>query len=121
MHLSGGHSYTCVDGVLFRYGVLTAYQNDDPVEFVHCNIGDPLVASGLLIATVQVLFVHPAMRTTLLGGRIANGLLNGMLRWNETRKGQDVMIYLTSGVKSAQTRGFLKRRGFVVIGGSYGR
>lgn len=104
-----------------RYGVLAAYQNDNPVGFAQCNIGEPLVATGMLVTTVQIMFVCAALRVTLLGGKVANGLINGVQSWSKARDGTEVMIHLTSGVKSAQTHKLLKRRGFETIGGSYAR
>jgi len=104
-----------------RYGVLVATLRGKPVGFLYCAIGEPLVGEGVLITTVHVLFVPPSLRGGLLGGKVANGLLNGVLSWSKSRNGKEVLLHLTSGVHSARTHRFLNRRGFVAIGGSYAR
>jgi hypothetical protein len=104
-----------------RHGVLIPTHNETPVGFAYCNIGEPMVGTGLLITTVQVLYVSAKVRASLLGGKIANGLLNGVLNWNAARDGQEVLIHVTSGIQAAGTHRFLKRRGFETVGGSYVR
>jgi rhodanese-related sulfurtransferase len=104
-----------------RHGVLIATRSDRSIGFAYCNIGEPLVGTGLLITTVQVLYVGRSTRDTLLGGKAANALLNGVLSWNEVRQGAEVLIHLTSGIRSAETHSFLKKRGFETIGGSYAK
>ena len=104
-----------------RHGVLIASRSDSPVGFAYCNIGNPMVGIGLLITTVQVLYVSPKIRATLLGGKVANGLLNGVLSWNKVRQGKEVLVHLTSGIKSAETHLLLKKRGFETIGGGYAK
>ena len=102
-----------------RHGFLVAYQNDKPVGFVYCGIGEPLIGTGLLITNVHALFVDKKVRNSLLGGKVANGLLNGVLHWNQARNGEEVLIHLTSGIRPQDTHRFLKRRRFDVVGGSY--
>lgn len=102
-----------------RHGVLIATLRDEPLGFLYCGIGEPLVGEGVLITTVHVLYVPPALRRNLLGGKIANGLLNGALSWNKARHGQEVLLHLTSGINTKQSHVFLKRRGFQTLGGSY--
>ena len=102
-----------------RHGFLVAYQNESPVGFVYCGIGEPLIGTGLLVTNVHVLFVSKPVRSSLLGGKVANGLLNGILHWNKARNGEEVLIHLTSGIRPQDTHRFLKRRRFYVVGGSY--
>ena len=104
-----------------RHGVLVARRSDQPVGFAYCTIGEPLIGTGFLITTVQMFYVKQDVRNSLLGGRIANSLLNGVMRWNAARDGQEVLVHLTSGVRSAQTHRFLKRRRFQTIGGGYAK
>ena len=102
-----------------RHGVLIATRSDCPIGFAYCNIGEPLVGTGLLIATVQVLYVGKTTRDTLLGGKAANALLNGVLSWSKSRRAEELLIHTTSGIKADVNDRFLRRRGFQVIGGSY--
>jgi hypothetical protein len=87
----------------------------------HCNIGEPLVGTGVLIATAQVIYVSKSIRRTLLGGKIANALLNGFVSWSKSRRAEDLLIHTTSGIRAEQNDRFLKRRGFGCVGGSYVR
>lgn len=103
------------------HGVLTAHLADRPVGFAYCQVGEPLVGTGLTISTVQVLYVEERVRASILGGRIANGLLNGVLSWSSSRNTSEVFIHTTSGIKTITNDQFLKRRGFKVLGGSYAR
>lgn len=102
-----------------RHGVLIAARSDSPIGFAYCNVGEPLVGTGLLITTVQVLYVGRSTRDTLLGGKAANALLNGVLSWSKSRQAEELLIHTTSGIKADVNDRFLRRRGFKVIGGSY--
>ena len=79
------------------------------------------MGTGLLITTVQVLYVRKSIRDTLLGGKAANALLNGVLSWSKSRRAEELLIHTTSGIKADVKDRFLKRRGFQVVGGSYVR
>jgi hypothetical protein len=102
-----------------RHGVLIAARSDSPIGFAYCNVGEPLVETGLLITTVQVLYVGKSTRDTLLGGKAANALLNGVLSWSKSRRTEELLIHTTSGIKADVNDRFLRRRGFQVVGGSY--
>ncbi len=104
-----------------RHGVLIATRSDHPIGFAYCNIGEPLVGTGLLIATVQVLYVGKSIRDTLLGGKAANALLNGVLSWSKSRRAEELLIHTTSGIKADVNDRFLRRREFQAVGGSYVR
>ena len=104
-----------------RYGVLIAAHASHPVGFLYCEIGEPLVATGLLLTTVQAVYVTAPVRHTLLGGRVANGLFNGVLRWTAARGGCEVLIHHTFGIGAARAHRFFKRRGFRALGGHYAR
>lgn len=102
------------------HGVLVAAHGGKPVGFVYCNVGEPLVGTGLLITTVQVLFVAPSIRETLLGGKAFLGLLNGLTAWSNSRNGKEILIHSTSGVNVSEMSRALTRKGFEVCGASFG-
>ncbi len=102
-----------------RHGVLIASLSGYPIGFSYCNVGEPLVGTGLLITTVQVLYVSKSTRDTLLGGKAANALLNGAFNWSKSRRAEEMFVHTTSGIKAEVNDRFLRRRGFRVVGGSY--
>lgn len=102
-----------------HHGVLVAAHGGKPVGFVYCNVGEPLVGDGLLITSVQLLFVVPYIRETLLGGKAFLGLLNGLMAWSNSRKGCEVLIHATSGLGTSEVSGALNRLGFRTCGMSF--
>jgi len=74
---------------------------------------------GPLITKVQVLYATAQVRASSPGGKVANGQLNRVQRWNKARGGAEVLIHVTSGIRAEGTHRFLKRRGLETVGGSY--
>lgn len=101
------------------HGVLTAHFNSTPIGFAYCQVGEPLIGKGLKICTVQSLFVSNELRSSLLGGRVANGLLNGLKSWAKSRNSDEITLHSTSGVDPLRLGSFLRRRGFKAFGGSF--
>ena len=102
-----------------RFGVLIAKSNESVAGVAYCAVGEPLIGSKLLITTVQLLYVRSRFRTSMLGGRIANSLLNGLISWSRARNSQELLIHSTSGIKPMVNDRFFKKRKLSSIGGSY--
>ena len=99
-----------------HHGVLVAEHKEQPIGCIYCALGEPLVGTGLLIASVHILFVEPHIRKTILSGKATLGLLNGLIAWTKARGGNEILIHATSGVKVEATREALTKRGFEVCG-----
>lgn len=102
-----------------RHGVLIAQRRGEPIGLAYCNIGEPLVGTGLLITTVQLLYVSASVRGSLLGGKVANSLLNGVLSWGKVRNCEETLVHGTFGSSVVGIEVLMRKRGFVRIGGSY--
>ncbi len=102
-----------------RHGVLVASLECKPVGFCYCTLGGLAIGEGAFLTTVSLFFIPIHIRQTLLGGRIANGLLAGLESWTVARSGREILFHVNFGGASERTHRFLKRRGFATVGGSY--
>jgi hypothetical protein len=78
-----------------------------------------MIGSGALLVTIQALYVDPALRRGLSGGRAAMGLLAGAKSWARARKAAAVLMHVTSGVAAARTHRMVRRSKGDHGGGNY--
>lgn len=102
-----------------RFALMMAEWHHNPVGFLFCSAGDYIVGEGDLIVTVMSFYVDHERRSSLLGGRIALGLLRGVLRWAHNRNAREVLFHVTTGVDLGRTHQFLQKAGGRFIGGNY--
>lgn len=99
--------------------MLAAYREGRAVGLSYCTVGEPICATGLLIASVQLIYLEPTTRRGLLGGFISNALLNGTISWSKSRGTQVLLVHQTSGIEIKRGSRFFVRRGFAINGGEY--
>lgn len=102
-------------------GVLAAYHNDIPYGLVYCTAGEVFVASNAIISSVTLFYVRIKIRETMLGGRVANQLMNGLVSWSKMRGCREILFHANFGESSEKVHRFVKKRGFRTVGGSYAR
>jgi hypothetical protein len=102
-----------------RHGVMAGYVDARPIGFAYCSVGELLIGKDVLLTTVHAIYVSQKLRKGLLGGKVANGLLNGVLSWSKARSAREVMVHATFGIDAVGMHRFMKRRGFGVVGGNY--
>ena len=71
------------------------------------------------VVSCLLFYVDDRCRRTLLGGRVAAGLVDAGRRWSLNRRAVEWQIHVTSGIRIAQTDRLLRRFGFRQTGGNY--
>lgn len=102
-----------------RFALLIAEYGEQPVGFLFCAVGEYIVGYQDLITTVYSFYVRKQYRSTLIGGKAALRLLNGVVKWSKPRRVREIMIHVTSGIDIQRTDKFLRRTGFGVVGANY--
>ena len=77
------------------------------------------MATGGLIATINVLSVKKEVRNTLAGGKVALKLLGGIMKWGEASRAKAITAHVTSGVDNISVASLFERSGFSYIGSNY--
>jgi len=104
-----------------RHAVMMAWDQEKPVGFVYCSIGEYHIGVNTLVTTIHNINVLTNVRHSLRGGRVALGLFKGVESWSKARSSQEILFHVTSGVDLSRTHKFIKRLGFRFIGGSYAK
>ena len=89
------------------------------IGFAYCYLGEYYVATGGLIATINVLYVDKEVRESLLGGKAALKLLRGIMKWARASKVFCLMIHVTSGLNIEILGRFFKKMKYNQTGGNY--
>ncbi|RHZ91846.1 GNAT family N-acetyltransferase [Cereibacter sphaeroides] len=98
-----------------------AWQGGTPIGVSSCRLGECFLGTGVLVATINNVFVARTARRSLNGGSAALGLMEHMLAWAARRGAREIMLHATSGIDPDRTHKLVKRLGFGVVGGSYVR
>ncbi|MEM8577109.1 MAG: hypothetical protein AAGF60_04600 [Pseudomonadota bacterium] len=101
------------------FGMLIASNKNAPVGFAYCTAGEHFIGTGARFASVQGIFVETRIRRSLLGGRIANSLINGAQHWAKLRLCQSLTAHITSAVSTRTTDRLLFRRRGQYVGGNF--
>ena len=104
-----------------RHAVMLCWDGPRPVGFVYCSVGEYHIGVGTLVTTIHTLNGLKDFRHSLKGGRVALGLLNGVVSWSRARSSSEVLFHVTSDVELGRTHKFIKRLGYRFIGGSYAK
>ena len=82
-------------------------------------LGDYFIGQDARITTVQAVILDPAIRSSLLGGKVTFRLVRTVMRWSEAAGAVKVMIHNTSGVRISEADRFFRKLGFRTLGGNY--
>lgn len=100
---------------------LKATLNGRVVGFAYCYLAEHYVATGGLIATINVLSVKKEVRNTLVGGRAASRLLRGVMKWADASNSHSLNLHISSGLTSLNPTKLMNRFDFLSIGQNYKR
>ena len=84
------------------------------------RLGGHYIGEGARIVTVVSVFVDRPVRSGLLGGKAALGLVRGIEQWSRRQDARLVLYHVTSGRGVAGTDRFFRRMGMTTLGGNYG-
>lgn len=101
--------------------VLVAEKQGEPIGFLYCIAGELLVADNYRIGTVQTIYVSAAVRNSLLGGRVAIGLLKGAASWAKSLCCKELNLHLTYGIEAGRASTFALRVGFSAVGPNFSK
>lgn len=132
-HASEGHFETYeFDPLAFReaavkaeespstQGVLAAFQGERPIGVVYVTMNQFLVLKGASICTCQWFFIDKNIRTSLIAGKVAVGLITGLRTWAQNRQAEEIFFYvLGNQSQAASAHTFLKKCGARTLGGAY--
>ncbi len=104
-----------------RHGILLALKGSEPVGFCYCSVGEYFVGLDSLLTTVHVIWVAPAVRAGLGGGRVALGLMRGIETWSQARGTAEILLHVTSSVDLARSHKLAKRLRYEFVGGNYAK
>lgn len=80
-------------------------RGEQAVGAIALATGEAILGSGGCFATCQVLFVHPEVRATFLGGKVAMMLIQTARAWAKAQGATELLIHGTYG----GTNGLAKR------------
>lgn len=101
-----------------RYGFLVARHRGRAVGMLTCH-AQTLFYSDATVVSCLSFYVLGSVRRTLLGGRVALGLLDAGRRWALNRRAVEWQMHVTNGIHIGQTDRMLRRVGFRQTGGNY--
>ena len=101
-----------------RYGFLVARHRGRAVGMLTCH-AQTLLYSDVTVVSCLSFYVPGPVRRTLLGGRVALGLLDAGRRWALNRRAVEWQVHVTNGIHIGQTDRMLRRVGFRQTGGNY--
>lgn len=101
-----------------RYGFLVARHRGRAVGMLTCH-AQTLFYSDATVVSCLSFYVSGSVRRTLLGGRVALGLLDAGRRWALNRRAVEWQVHVTNGIHIGQTDRMLRRVGFRQTGGNY--
>lgn len=105
-----------------RFGIICAVPGDGRPEiygFASIHAGEYFLGEGTLVATVQALVVAPELAGTLLNGKVALRLFQGVRHWAKTRNCAHLLVHATAGLEPKASDRFFRRCGMKVAGGNY--
>ena len=104
-----------------RNGLMIAQKNEQIIGAAYCSIGELHIGTEVLLTTIHNINVLKTVRSSLLGGRSALGLLKGIETWSEARNAHEILFHVTSGVDLARVHKLVKGRGYILNGQNYAK
>ena len=101
-----------------RYGYLIARRGGQALGMLTCHAQQPYYSDAVVVSCLSF-YVPASCRRTLLGGRVAMGLLDAGRRWALNRRAVEWHLHVTNGLHVGRTDRMLRRLGFLQTGGNY--
>ena len=101
-----------------RYGFLIARHGARAVGMLTCHAQNLYYCDATVVSCLSF-YVPGSVRGTLLGGRVALGLLDAGRRWALNRRAVEWQMHVTNGIHIGHTDRMLRRVGFRQTGGNY--
>ncbi|MEW7009978.1 GNAT family N-acetyltransferase [Lentilitoribacter sp. EG35] len=98
---------------------LVAELNGEIVGLVWASAGSYSLSDELILATCQVIAVHPTKLGRLKRVKTFLRLIKGVKTWSDTRGAHQVLVHVTTGTNLEATDRLLRRSGAKCIGGGY--
>lgn len=99
--------------------LIVAELRDRPVGFLLASVGEFHIGTDVRLATIHAAYTVPECRATLLGGRVALGLIRAVQRWSAGTGAKEIFLHITSGISIKPTTRMIKRIGFATSGGVF--